>query len=641
MKLSKLLALLFSVLMVMAAVFGCAAPSAPAPTVAPAPQPTVEPAPAPVEESPSETVFEGTIDWDAEYDVVVVGFGGAGAVTAVTAADAGAKVLLLEKAPKGHEGGNTRYAMQAILDFDEADKEDAFRYFKEVLLIDFDTPSDDMLRTFIDYVAENDVWLKEVMGVEPTYHPGSYPEFVGHEAGHAMHIITVDGTTYQSAFWKGVSRMVAERADSIDVWYEAPGKKLIQDPATKIIHGVTAEVDGEMINIRAKNGVVLCTGGFENNQEMIQNYLNIPSAYPKGTLYNEGDGIIMAQEVGAKLWHMSAANGPYPDVLNKNTNRLYGGSMQASAFAKSSAIYVGADGTRFADETETLEHGRRYFHGEWLPMETPSPMFLIFDENARLSGKLYQSWSENNEKELEEGVYVKADTLEDLAEKMGIDPAGLVSEVERYNAMCAAGEDVDQQRPAQFLIPLSTEGPYYAAELVVANVNTQGGPERNTDAQILDVRNNPIPHLYSAGELGSMFSGRYQGAANLAENIAFGRIAGANAAAAKTDVAQKSVMDGKTPFAPATEEEIIVDGLMGEGSGIGGKLVVDVKVEGDTITSVEVVYHNETASVSNIALETVPAAIVAANSTEVDTVSGATLTSKAIIAAVNDALSKK
>jgi predicted oxidoreductase len=113
---------------------------------------------------------------------------------------------------------------------------------------------------------------------------------------------------------------------------------------------------------------------------------------------------------------------------------------------------------------------------------------------------------------------------------IGHSPDVLQATVDRYNAACAAGIDVEWDRDPATLAPLRTP-PYYAIELVAASLNTQGGPVRNERAQVIDVAGRPIPRLYSAGELGSIYAYRYQAGGNLGECFAFGRIAGRNAAA--------------------------------------------------------------------------------------------------------------
>ncbi|MEC7398167.1 MAG: FAD-binding protein, partial [Pseudomonadota bacterium] len=182
-------------------------------------------------------------------------------------------------------------------------------------------------------------------------------------------------------------------------------------------------------------------------------------------------------------------------------------------------------------------------HGTWKALTTPCPMHLIFDQSHMSAGPIYDShpshgwtqivvqydWSEDNNAELEKGWITKGDTIPDLAIKIGLDPSALDATVARWNADAASGEDTEFGRTLM-LKPLSTKGPYYAVELSPSMLNTQGGPRRNEKAEIVKPDGTPIPRLYSAGELGSIYSYLYQGTGNIGECLAFGRIAGREAA---------------------------------------------------------------------------------------------------------------
>ena len=265
--------------------------------------------------------FETTVDWDAEYDVVVVGLGGAGCATAITAADLGSKVLVLEKACEGHSGGNSNVCMQFMGWTDDVPRMiDYMKWMRGT----FETPSDEMIQVYIEEMAQNKEWF-EYLGASDTT-SFSMPEFPMCEYVDAFKPFTTngyygvrpgenfggDGQTYAL-----LKRNVVERADLIDVWYEAAAEHLIQDPQTKIVHGVEAQVNGQPVKVRAKNGVVLTCGGFENNVRMQQDYFGNTFWPSLGrALWNEGDGIRMAQEIGAQLWHMNnraTTNGEFYD----------------------------------------------------------------------------------------------------------------------------------------------------------------------------------------------------------------------------------------------------------------------------------------------------------------------------------------
>jgi succinate dehydrogenase/fumarate reductase flavoprotein subunit len=170
-------------------------------------------------------------------------------------------------------------------------------------------------------------------------------------------------------------------------------------------------------------------------------------------------------------------------------------------------------------------------------------MFMIFDHTLFAAGPLYDKhpshgwtqiierydWSEDNSTELANGWIKRADTTASLARMLGLDPEALLATVERWNLACENRQDAEFGRTLM-LTPIM-RAPYYAVELSPSMLNTQGGPRRNERAQIVRPNGTPIPRLYSAGELGSIYSYLYQGTGNIGECLTFGRVAGRNAAA--------------------------------------------------------------------------------------------------------------
>lgn len=138
------------------------------------------------------------------------------------------------------------------------------------------------------------------------------------------------------------------------------------------------------------------------------------------------------------------------------------------------------------------------------------------------------SWSKDNGAEISRGWIAWGSSLRDLAEKIGVNPPALENTITEYNRACEGGED-PLGRPKDKLNPLGP-GPYYAMKLWPCLLNTQGGPRRNVKAQVLYPDGTPVPRLYGAGELGSLFGFLYQGAGNISECLAFGRIGGREAA---------------------------------------------------------------------------------------------------------------
>ena len=324
-----------------------------------------------------------------------------------------------------------------------------------------------------------------------------------------------------------------------------PARELFQHDVSKEILGVRAQRRDEAVWVKARRGVVLTCGGFENNQEMIRNYLpGIPYCYTSGSPYNEGDGITMAMSVGADLWHMNNYAGPSMALKVPEVRTTF--SLQPLHFSKQipgGMIVVGPDARRFTDEKYKTRHGKIPVNGRWLPLSTPCPMFLIFDHTLFSAGPLYDKhpshgwtqiieryeWSEDNRAELAKGWIKTADSIAGLASMLGLDPAKLQDTVAQWNRYCEVGRDPDFGRT------LMTEpiagGPFYAVELSPSMLNTQGGPRRNQKGEIVRPDGTPIPRLYSAGELGSIYSYLCQGTGNIGECLAFGRVSGRNAAA--------------------------------------------------------------------------------------------------------------
>ena len=478
--------------------------------------------------------------WDREVDVVVVGFGAAGAAAAITAHDAGAKVLILEKAPEGQEGGNTRVAGQGYLNAWPVD--DAIAYFN-ALCGPFTVPQD-VVSAWAEEVAKNNDWVKHIGGDPQEHqHPPvgiEFPELPGSNSVHKFHHGPSVG---YSNTWNLFERAVKERP--IEILYETPGRELIQNGATREILGVRAQQGQNSIHVKASRGVVLTCGGFENNQEMIRNYLpGLPYCYTNGSPHNEGDGVTMAMTAGADLWHMNNFAGPSLALKVPEFPTTF--SMVPLHYSKEPAggmIVVGPEGQRFADEKYRTSHGKVKSNGRWGPLTPPCPMFMILDDALFSAGPLYDKepshgwnqiverydWSDDNRKELAMGWIKSADTITELGRTIGVDSANLENTVNRWNQHCAGESDLDFGR-TKMLSPIA-EPPFYALELSPSMLNTQGGPRRNAKAQIVRPDGTPLPRLYSAGELGSIYGYLYQGTGNIGECLAFGRISGRNVAA--------------------------------------------------------------------------------------------------------------
>lgn len=614
----------------------------------------------------SAITFADTVEWNGAYDVVVVGFGGSGAVASIYAADAGAKVLMCDVAPEGEEGGNTRFAAQMCMSGEDPDK--LYTYYRDGLFWHFNA-DEESLRTYTDAACQMTDLMKylgakeEDMSSYPAGKTIVTPEYPEYEGNETVTEWFVSKGMYDGSLWQLLRKNVVDRADNIDVWYESPALHLIQDPATKTVVGVEIDKRGETVRIRADRGVVLCCGGFENNTEMIQDYLGAARLIPFGTLHNNGDGVRMGIEVGADLWHMEAYESL--GILAGNAwavedgqrllleKSLAGGrspliSLNSEDYGKGSVILVGDDGSRFIDENGNHRHGHVYSCGVWrMPVANWAP-HLIFDaaqfETLKNDGYITPE---------REATLVTAQTPEELAELIGADPEILARTIADFNFFAENGRDYQFNRDPESMRPLAGDT-YYAAEFRPGVLNTQGGPRRTKDAEVVDTAGAPIPHLYSAGELGGITAFQYNSGGNLAECMIFGKIAGTNAAAEKEPLAPieaPAAVESTITYEPGKANDLSAsaeaDVKLGDGEylgtgagGMGGDIQVKVTMDGDKISAIEVVKESETPEIGGKAFDTLIEEVVAANSTEVEAVSGATITSKAFLAAVQDAVAQ-
>jgi len=606
------------------------------------------------------------LTWDYTYDTVVIGFGGAGATAARFAADAGAKVLLSDAAPNGHEGGNTRYSAQLLGTVDSFDE--GKKYYQNLTApMQLD---EQMVDTFVDGMANMRDYVQRYLDVDPVSVKNDFTaddtpisldsavhEFPEYAGVQSYDFTTVHHGIFDAALWKILRQKVLDRASKIDVWLSSPATHLIQDPATKMIIGVQIERQHVLVNVRANNGVVLACGGFENNQQAVQDYLGAEHLAPLGTLFNKGAGLKMAQEVGADLWHMQNyeslgfLHGLSLAVPQGERGRLILGWSEAN---HGSVMTVADDGSRYFDESEANRHGHINDHGMWRVPRTNVHPYLIFDQTQYDQMIASKFTPVQNLAEL----VVKSPNLADLARIIDVDREVLAKTVADFNHFVKNGTDYAFNRQIETMRQFD-EGPFYALKLTNNVLNTQGGPRRNQRAEILDVNAQTIPHLYGAGELGGICANQYQGGGNLAECLIFGKIAGENAAKQKEPGNHKpveSTVDANTgasahetntsDLVPNSEADIqaiqVEDNqyLGTSNDGIGGQIIVRITVMDDQLTNVEVVEQSETGEVGGKAVAELPAKMVAANTYDVDAISGASVSSRAIKAAVKDALSK-
>jgi len=496
--------------------------------------------------------MENKIKWDHETEVAVVGYGGAGAVTAIAAHDSGANVIIIEKQPADtpdtiNHTPSSRMCGGYFLCAANAEKAADYLYWTS-----WGATPRDCCEAMAKYMVSNEAYMESLGGelvkdfrIENEYHdtaPGSSGIYTALHKGR--------GPQQFKVFMENIERR------KIPVLYGHRAKELIRHPGTGEIIGVCAETDEKKIYVKANKAVVLSTGGFEWDEEMKLNYLRAYPTYFYCNPGNEGDGIKMGQKAGAALWHMNTISGRVVPYIHEIKQAFKAGFTTPF-------ILVDKYGKRFATEPGDPDTGKYRSHGFWLEcirfdtrkVEYPRiPCYQIFDETSRLKGPFAQSgkkgllpdgtlqyfykWSDDNSVEIKKGWVQKGDSIEALAKCIAgndpenegkMDSAALKKTIMDFKRYCKEGEDGEFHRSRSGMVPLETP-PFYALKLYPGGPNTQGGLKKNTKGQVLDSDGKVIPRLYAPGENGSYFGFLYTGGGNICENLVWGRITGENAA---------------------------------------------------------------------------------------------------------------
>jgi flavocytochrome c len=475
--------------------------------------------------------------WDHETEIVVVGYGGAGAAAAIEAHDKGAAVLIIDKSSVA--GGTTAISGGIIAGAGTSlqrargvtdSPEEMYKYFRACGQ-GLDAP--DMTRVLSENSGPNVEWLIS-MGMEFKYlylsGAEDYPEYAvvtpakprGHSVGSG------------GAFFKVLKNACDKRG--INCLYETELKEIVTSPEEEVI-GVRVESKGRTRYVKAGKGVVLACGGYAYNPEMLKQYSFDKGYRAKytGSVSHTGDGIRAAQMLGADLRCMGQM-GVIPSVQRP------GQKIARIVHTPGDPKYIRTDGGQYAiivvnkkGKRFTNESG--YYNYVAYDMLLPGnlPNYLIFDERVRTSGPVnWPPWSGDKNNDIEDGTTKKADTIRELAAKIEMDPDVLEETVNNYNVNAEKGTDPEFGKTLD-LAPVNTP-PFYAFERVVGIHSTMGGLKINTAAQVINVTGQVIRRLYAAGETtGGALGLNYPCAGTAIQNtICFGRIAGRNAASETT-----------------------------------------------------------------------------------------------------------
>jgi succinate dehydrogenase/fumarate reductase flavoprotein subunit len=523
---------------------------------------------------------------DHVADVIVAGFGAAGACAAIEAHDRGAAVILLEKQPEDRHYSSTRMSGGGYHSPRPGGDREALKSYAKAMFSGENLPgslegeqpefSDDLAEQWAEWAPQNEAFMR---GLDSQYQTvliasAAFSEFPGAaDSGYAVVKSTYTGSGEEAVLYAATKDAPKTQKQSgeafhaclltglqtrrLPIHYGTAAEAFVTNEEGTVI-GVRARQGDRSVTYHARRGVILTCGGYEYHPRMRKAFLDGPGIEGwafYGSPANTGDGIRMALKLGAALAKIGSIAGRVICAIPERRHGLKIG-LNTSGVGKPNGIVVDNRGRRYAAERRITKDPTRYhFYKEALLFDTETltypriPSWMVFDATLMRKGPVVRvgravyngvDWGEDNQGALRHGWILQGATIEELAGKIRahsdnrgfMDPAVLASTVATFNGYCAAGDDREFQREPDTMGPVA-EPPFYAMPLYPGGPNTTGGLRANARRQVLDWDDQPIPRLYTAGEISSVFQFVYQGGGNLAEGIVFGRVAGRNAAAEK------------------------------------------------------------------------------------------------------------
>lgn len=542
-------------------------------------------------------------DFTYKADVVIVGSGGAGMSAAIEAYDAGASVLILEKRP--YAGGNTMRASGGInaagTDLQAAAGiEDSAEQFAKDILREGKINDMELVEYFasqgqevIDFAESIGFEFDKKIQIQYTDPPRSHRDAQNRSVGLVLVPLLLNQVTDRG----------------ISILYNTRATAFITDETGAVV-GVKAEDEaGNVLTFQA-GAVVNAAGGFGGSQELLAIYKPELVGYPtSGESTNTGDGVLMAQAVGAAVKNMDAMQ---TSALEWNTLYSPGVTM-----TRNGMIRIDGEGNHVKDGNPNEE-----------------VIYGIYNEQTAANSPTSAVFTNS-------GAAIVADTIRELALKLDMDPDKLEATLNTYNADFNSSEKIDSATGGTITanINIAESGPYYAIRLINGVHYTAGGVVINVNTETLREDGTVIPGLYSAGEVtGGMHGNRRYTGNSISEVLIFGRQAGRNASAyalAKGHAEASTV--------PQRAVEAAVKGDYADGTytasaaGLNGMITLSAVIEEGSLKEITTVESSETVSIyAGVERHLFPQFIEKQRAEDVDTITGATYARNTVVAIMTD-----
>ena len=441
-----------------------------------------------------------------DYDVVVIGAGAAGVCAALSANEAGAKVALLQKEETAISQGNTGSG----IDLDKSDPAGVEALISTEIAENGYRPKRALLRNWAYNSGEAVKWMiakAEKQNAQVVDQGDQQQQGIVNVNGYELHYVTSYFGPKPYNTGDGVIALAAEaQEEGVEIFYSTPAVQLVGSADKGGVTGVIAQnADGSYAQFNAKKGVIVATGDYQNNTDMCEYYLPDLRNMERKQFNKTGDGQRMIVWAGGKM-----------EDLN-HTKMLHDFDAGPASMCDMPFLAVKDDGSRFCNETTPMSIMNNYLRGPqdcgWYSQ--------IFDADymtaaADWPGKLVDpDGLKNYEPEDDgdkQGVYpglvntYVADTIEELAGKIGIDADALKATVDRYNELCDKGADEDFGKQAEYLVPVKT-APFYGIHRHVRVSAVVSGVDVDENNQCLTPDGDPIPGLYAIGNCAGNFYG--------------------------------------------------------------------------------------------------------------------------------------
>ena len=621
------------------------------------------------EENNGGATTDVTADAEKSADVIIVGAGGAGLSAAISAVDNGAEsVIIVEQTSR--TGGNlnlTSGSMSAANTSLQAECgiEDSFESYEEDIYNNgAQLGNQEMIKTFVEEDTPMFEWMLEHGLSDNTFTEQNgckavfAPEHQLYSVQRTYKARPDDSSKYSSAAHEVLDTYLAT-LDNVTIDYNTEATKLVANDQGQVLSVLATAEDGSTVLYTASKGVIMATGGYSGNFNLIEKYAAEGAGYLSSTT-SMGKGLRMMQEVGGWIDETNMSYIPTFPMGVQTGERS--GTIGSTYTWKTGGICVNQNGERFVNEQEDRVDVREVALEEQ-PGAVQYDIFtdkIVEDLRAAGGATMFDLYFGENGRAQQ--LVQSASSLEELAEKIGVPAENLVQTVADYNAAVEAGGTDEFGRsydPAEvgtnsYNLGINTiEGDtYYAIPLKALVVMTLGGITTDTSTHVLDESGNVIPGLYAAGEVVGGIWGKFvSGGTGVMGPITFGRIAGrtvmSDTLATDYTVSPASNLFDESLFVNAateTESRFDMSTPLTDGDytatvdGQSGPMTVQVTITDGKIAAVTITEQAETESIAAEALAKIPAAIVEANSADVDVQSGATLTSNRIMDAVADCL---